>query len=189
MGYSIHTSTKKAIIQEGIVPYEKQTPEQRQQLIGRVASMILLEMIGEILRENFKYIAGSVPEKPVDKELKILRSKLNQMKKDIPDMISKFKGFSALYKSLCTANSQSYDQFEVAGFYAADIINNVHKISLDKFELLNNITDAVAKGEINSMSDEDHDSEMIQFAQYCMNLKNRKLVTKKDLEKFKNLRK
>lgn len=186
MGYNINTSAKRAIVQEGIVPYEQQTPEQRKQLIGRVSSMICIEAVGELLRENYKYIAGAVPENPKDKDLKIMRSKLNQFKKDLSEMTSKFKGFSSMYKNLCTGNEQAYEQFELAGFYVADIIRNVHKISIEKFELLNSITDAVAKGEINCLTDDDHDAEMVKFANYCLSLKGRKIITNNDLKKFKN---
>lgn len=199
MGFNINTSAKQAILQQGIVPYEQQTPEQRREFKGRISSMILIELLGEMLRENYKYVSGSVPLNPTSKELKILRSKLNQMKKDMAEIVSKAKGFASLYKTLLIKKEESYDQFEAAGFYAADIIKNVHAIPMEKFELLNSITDAIAKGDINSISDEDHDAEMLKFANYCMKLtrgtdvfnvpKSKKAATKKDLENFRNLSK
>lgn len=188
MAYNINKSAERIIENEGIVPYEKQTPEQRAQLLGRIKSLIHVGTIGEQLRSNFPYIVGSIPNNPSSKELKLLLSKLKAIKREIPTLISFSNNMNSIYQSLCTQNQESRDQFDGAGIYLSNIIANTQNLSLQQIEILSEFTKSLMKNEVNALSDEDHDQQMIDFANHALTLYNqgRKKITKNDLKKFLN---
>lgn len=186
MKHNINKSAQVVIENEGIVPYNEQTPEQRKQLIGRIQSMVHIAAIGEQLRSNFPHVVGAIPENPTSKELRIIKTKLKAIQKEIPSLISFANNVSSVYQTLCTNSEDAKEQFDIAGIYVHNIIHNTHNISIDNLAILSMFTESLIKGEVNALSDEDHDKQMLSFANYCIKLSGRKNITKNDLKKFKN---
>lgn len=120
----------------GLVPYDRQTPEQRAELIGRLKLLLCTRVLSELLRENFKYIAGSVPDKPTSPEMKKLRQKLNLAKRDISDIIPKVKGLDALFTTLVTSNESTAEKLDAAAVFAYQFIENIHAVPVEKLERL-----------------------------------------------------
>lgn len=186
---TLEEAVKRTIINQGIVPYEQQTPEQRRELIGRINSLLDIRILRAKIIDNWPFIEASIPQNPQTKELKILRQRLNKIKKMFrADMVPFAKESERVFNLCLTASGQGTDELDNAAHFASEFLNNIHTISVEKLEIIKEMTQAVINGEVIAQTDQDHDQEMMWFGQYCLDMfkKGRRNVTLKDLEKFKN---
>lgn len=186
---TLEEAVKRTIINQGIVPYEQQTPEQRRELVGRINSLLDIRILRSKILDNWAFIEGSIPQNPKTTELKILRQRLNKTKKMFrTDMVPFAKEAERVFNLCLTASGHGTDELDNAAHFASEFLKNVHTVSVQKLELISNVTQAIVDGSFSAVSDQDHDQEMMWFGQYCIELasKGRKNVTQKDLEKFKN---
>ena len=187
---TLEEAVKKTIIHEGIVPYEQQTPEQRRELVGRINSLLDIRILRSKILDNWAFIEGSIPQNPQTKELKILRQRLNKIKKIFrADMVPFAKEAERVFNLCLTASGHGTDQLDNAAHFASEFLKNVHKVSVDKLETISWITQDIVDGKFEgAITQGIHENEMMLFGQYCLDMfkKGRRNVTQKDLEKFKN---
>lgn len=186
---SLETAVRRTIINQGIVPYDQQTESQRRELIGRISSLLDIRILRAKILDNWIFIEASIPLNPKTHELKILRQRLNKIKKMFRnDMIPFVKETERVFNLLLTASTDGTDELDLAGHFASEFIHHIHTVPVDKLEVLSNVAQSVASGEFQALTENDHEKEMILFGQYCMGLSQsgRKNITKKDLQKFKN---
>lgn len=183
---SLERAVQRTIINQGIVPYEQQTPEQKRELIGRVSSLLDIRVLRAKILDNWAYIEGSIPLNPKNHELKILRQRLNRIKKMFREDMVPFAKESERVLNLClTASGHGTDELDLAAHFASEFLNNVHTVSVDKLELLKEVSQAIVDETFTAMSEGQSDKEMLDFANYCISLSGRKKITANDLKKFR----
>lgn len=174
--------TVEAIKQQGVVPYNEQSPEQREEFVGRVKCLNAVNINLGLIQDNWAYIAAAIPDKSVDRKL---HQQYKQIVSSLEDTLTSSKMLNARLMNLLVVNQDAKDRVETFSWYNKEIISKLLRIPNERVELALKIIDGIASNEeIQAESPDEYSSKMVDFGNYCMNLSGRKKATKKDLEKF-----
>lgn len=171
--------------EQGIVPFNQQSPEQREEFIGRVKILNAASINLGLIQDNWPYIASAIPDKKIDPRLHAQYKKLNETLKNY---LADAKMFNSIVMNMLVVNDESKLKVETYAWYNKEIINHLLRIPSEKSDLALQMIHALAGDEIKAESNEDYESKMIAFGRHCMSLSKsgRKFVTKKDLQTFLN---
>lgn len=186
---TLEQAVKKTIINQGIVPFDQQTPEQQRELIARINSLLDIRIMRSKIMDSWSFVEGSIPVDPKESHLKILKQRLTRMKKMFRNDIIPFIKEGERTLNLClTASGNGTDEIDNASHFAAEFLKDLHMAPVDKLELIMNVTKEIMEGTFNAVSDEENTNEIMAFGQYCMDQarKGRVKVTPLDFQKFKS---
>lgn len=171
----------KNLENEGIVPYDEQTPEQREQFIGRVSALCWANVLVNIVKDNFVFIEGIVK---IRSQNPFIYDKLKQVSKSIETAVPELNSINNGLMAILTKNEESKDQVEIMAAYAYLLQKEILSVPLEKFEIAINAVKSISSETFQAESTEDYENKMIAFGNHCMNMKGRKTATKNDLKKF-----
>lgn len=181
---NLNKAANAAIKNEGILPYDQHTAEQRRQFLGRVKLLLHSSILSESLRENYKFAAGAVPENPNSKELKILSNKLKRTQKNISAIIPYAKSIEQDLSDVLASSERGKEQIQNTSWKSYNLLQLILSVSDNKFP------DAITAVQevIMDKQKEPDENQMIDFGQYCADLikSGRKSITKNDYKKFLN---
>lgn len=172
--------------QQGVIPYEKQTPEQREEFVGRVKILNVVNINMHLLLDNWRHIQSACPDKKTSpntyKDFKNIVS-------DLKESVHYNKRLAVRVNNFLCAGQKGKENVESYSWYNKEVISKLLRIPEDRIALAINLIDNLAHDQtIQAETPEEYDEKMIAFGQYCLNLhkSGRKKITKNDLEKFKN---
>lgn len=169
---------------QGVVSYEQQSPEQREEFIGRVKCLNAVNINLGLVQDNWNFIAAAIPDKTVDRKL---HQQYKQIVSSLQDTLIASKMLNARLMNLLVVNNDAKERVETFSWYNKEIISKLLKIPHDRIELALKVVDGLGSNDpIQAETPEEYAQNMVDFANYCMNLQGRKKATKRDLEKFLN---
>lgn len=171
--------------EQGVVPFEQQTPDQREEFIGRIKVLNAANINLGLIQDNWGYISAAIPDKKINPKL---HSQYKRMVGVLKDYMASAKMFNALIMNLLVVNDDAKERVETYSWYNQSIIDNLLRIPVERQELALKMMESLATEEIKAESDEDYEKKMVAFGQYSLSLSQsgRKTVTKNDLNKFLN---
>lgn len=171
--------------EQGVVPFNKHTPEQRAEFIGRVKVLNAVNINLGLIQDNWGYISSAIPDKKSNPKL---HSQYKRMVGVLKDYMANAKMFNALIMNLLVVSQDAKERVEIFSWYNQSIIDNLLRIPVERQELALKMMESLATEKIKAESEEDYEKKMIEFGQYCLSLSQsgRKTVTKNDLKKFLN---
>lgn len=168
------------------VPYEQHTPEQREEFVGRIKILNVVNINTHLLLDNWRFIESACPSKQGNQRA---YNDFKNIVKDLKEAVHYNKRLSVRINNFLCAGDKGKENVESYSWYNKEIISKILLIPQDRIELAIKVLDGIAGEEnIQAESPEEYANKMIKFGQYCMELQKsgRKKVTTKDLEKFLN---
>lgn len=171
---------------QAVVPYEQHTPEQRQEFVGRVKVLNVVNINMHLILDNWRHIESACPDKKVNQRA---YNDFKNIVKDLKDSVHYNKRLAVRINNFLCAGESGKENVESYSWYNKEIISKLLKIPEDRVDLALKVLDGISgKDPIQAESSEEYGEKMVKFGQYCMDLNKygRKKVTSKDLEKFLN---
>lgn len=173
------------IKEQGVVPYEEQSPEQRKEFVARVKCLNAVAINLFIIQDNWAHIAAAIPDKKRNPKV---HTQFKQLTKALQDMLVNAKMVNNRLLNIFAVNSEAAEKIETYSWYNKEIISKLLRIPNERVDLALKIIDGLASEEtIQAESPEEYSKKMISFANYMIKQKGGTgRASKKDLEKFLN---
>lgn len=182
---SQHATLDKIQKEQGVVPFNEQSAEQRTEFVGRVKCLNVTNINLQLLLDNWSYVAAAIPDKKTNPKL---YSQFKQIQDSLKETLASTKMLNTrLLNLLASGSSDARDTIESYSWYNKEIISFLLKIPQDRIsvaiEFLNQLSSSQG---VKAETDEEYADNIVDFGNYCLELaaKGRKKITKNDFSKF-----
>lgn len=182
---SHHETLDRIKKEQGVVPFNEQSPEQREEFVGRVKCLNVTNINFQLLLDNWAFVSAAIPDK---KHSPKLYSQFKQIQESLKETLASTKMLNIrLMNLLASGNADSKETIESYSWYNKEIISLLLKLPQDRVDIaIEFINQLSSKNSIQAQSDDEYNQIMVDFGNYCLELasKGRKKITKNDFIKF-----
>lgn len=127
-------------------PFSEQSPSERAMFAARIGALISTRTVAHMFMDNLPHIVAAIDPNPTQKELKILKQRLTKLSRDIKNLIPLANEAVRVSDLVLTASKKPNDNVENAGYLCADMIRQIHYVSMEKFGLVKEVLQMIADG-------------------------------------------
>lgn len=131
-------------------PYDQQSDQEKEMFFARINTLINVRYVVHCFMDNIPHLVAGLPADPKQKELVILKQRMNKVIKGMKELIPFANEASRVFDLVLTASKKADDNLEDAGYLAFDMIRQIHCISLEKFGLLKRAIQMISDGSLRS---------------------------------------
>lgn len=160
-----------------IVPYDKQSPEQREEFMGAVKILNAIKIMRGVLTENWVYIALAKPDRRQDD--KVMFDHITKATRILRELIKLSRTLDNQLSVLMVKDENARDLVDLYTHNGMDILDALIRVPYENAELAIETIQSLTKGHVKAVSDEDY----VKKIQYIIKQTTGKNVDLDEIEK------
>ena len=127
-------------------PYEQQSTEERHRIMARINAIINIRAVWHTIMDNTPHLLAGLPEVAEDKNLKMAKQRLNKVLKAMKESLPIVNEAQRVFDLLFRLTSVEDENVENAGYLVADMVRQIHHVSIQKFATVRKALQMISDG-------------------------------------------